>query len=339
MPGGFFMLTTFRALFLAHHPTRKARMNDADTRRTSRCTYTTLHHPISDSEIHAHLRGQLTLAAPLVGADGLAYAAALDIDHGGAGALRRVLAAAELRGLVAFAITSTNDKHDGGHVWVLFDQSAAPERLRWLADELAAAATVQAETYPTYKTIRLPLGVHRRSMQRGTLILPNWNTIDLDSGPDAVTHALRSLDARPVRNTIDRLPHLPTPEPAPAYRPRIARQFSSVIDDYNRQTNLLTVLESYRARVALQRGTTTVLHCPCGRHANGDQTPSLAVIPAKNTRYGPYIAHGYAPSCAFYTERGQVIAAFDVFCHMEQLSPPEAVQRIIDESRAQQVRS
>lgn len=331
------MHTIFRARFLAHCPPRKAQMCEPG----SPVRYITYAHPITDSEIRAHLRGDLTLAAPLVGADGLAYAAALDIDHGGTGAVRRVLAAVELRGLVAFAITSTNDRHDGGHVWISFDQAAAPERLRLLADDLATAASVEAETYPTYKTIRLPLGVHRRSGQRGTLILPSWDTIDLDRGPEAVAQALRSLDARPV-SAIEHLPHLPAPEPVTPQRPWLSGSLRSVIDDYNRQTNLLTLLTSYGARAATTRGTTLLLHCPCGRHQHGDQTPSLAVSPARSARYGSYVAHGYASACAFYTERGQVVAAFDVFCHMEQLTPAEAVQQILDTARprrAQQVRN
>lgn len=321
--------TIFRALFLAHRPPRKARMCEAG----SPVRYITYPHPITDAEIRAHLRGDLTLAAPLVGADGLASVAALDIDHGGTGAVRRVLAAAELRGLLAFAITSTNDRHDGGHVWISFDQGAAPARLRLLADELATAVNVEAETYPTYKTIRLPLGVHRRSGQRGTLILPDWRTIDLDRGPEAVAQALRSLDARPLRNSIEQLPHLPVPKPVTPQRPQLSGSLRRVIDDYNRQTNLLNLLTSYGARAATTRGTTRLLHCPCGRHQHGDLTPSLVVSPARSARYGPSVAHGYAPACAFYTERGQVIAAFDVFCHMEQLTPAAAVQRILDTAR------
>jgi hypothetical protein len=332
------MHTIFRALFLAHRPPRKARMCEPG----SPVRYITYPHPITDSEIRAHLRGDLTLAAPLVGADGLASAAALDIDHGGVRAVRRVLAAAELRGLIAFAITSTNDRHDGGHVWILFDQPAAPERLRLLADALATAVSVAAETYPTYRTIRLPLGVHRRSGRRGTLILPDWSTIDLDRGPEAIVQALRSLDACPLRNSTEQLPHLPAPEPVTPQRPRLSGSLHSVIDDYNRQTDLLTLLTSYGARAATTRGPTVLLHCPCGQHQHGDQTPSLAVSPARSVRYGLYVAHGYAPACAFYTERGQVIAAFDVFCHMEQLTPAEAVQQILDTVRPrcpQQVRN
>src|SRR3712207_7922442 len=40
----------------------------------------------------------------------------------------RVLERAELAGLTAFAITSTNEEHDGGHVWIVFDEPTDPER-------------------------------------------------------------------------------------------------------------------------------------------------------------------------------------------------------------------
>ena len=71
-----------------------------------------------------------------------------------------------------------------------------------------------------------------------------------------------------------------------------------------------------------------VLACPCGRHAHGDARASLEVTPATSSRYGRFIAHGYAPGCLFFTERGQVIDAFGVFCRLEQLTPAEAVRRL-----------
>ena len=56
-----------------------------------------------------------------------------------------------------------------------------PTRLRRLADTLAQDAGVAAETYPSGRMLRLPLGVHRGSGQRGRLVLQDTAALDLDA--------------------------------------------------------------------------------------------------------------------------------------------------------------
>ena len=212
-----------------------------------------------------------------------------------------------------------------------FDQAAAPDRLRQAADAVAAAAGIAAETYPTRKALRLPLGVHRWTGRRGQLVLPDGQTIDLDAGTAVIADALQLLDDLP-RNPLSQLPAPATPiRPAPASRPPRdgleGTRFS--IARYNQGTDLVALLESYGGRVVHRsRSGGAVLACPCGRHAHGDATPSLEVKPATSSRYGRFVAHGYAPGCLFFTERGQVIDAFGVFCRLEQLTPAEAVRRL-----------
>ncbi len=145
---------TYREVFLAHQPAHQGRMTGPGVERK----FITIHHPITDRELDAHLAGTLTLAAPLIGPDDLAYMAAIDSDaDAGESTLWRLVLAAQARGCTAFAITSRTEEHDGGHVWFLFDQPTHPDRLRLLAEHLVATLGLAAETYPTRKTLRLPL--------------------------------------------------------------------------------------------------------------------------------------------------------------------------------------
>ncbi|MDQ5853618.1 MAG: hypothetical protein M3380_16415, partial [Chloroflexota bacterium] len=114
-------IVRFRRLFLAHQPPHQAWMQDAGADHKYRKQF----HPITNREIGRHLAGTLTLAAPLIGRDGAAWAAALDLDAGGEQALRSIIAATG-RAYVAFGIAcrGSRDGHDGGHAWLLFAQPA-----------------------------------------------------------------------------------------------------------------------------------------------------------------------------------------------------------------------
>jgi hypothetical protein len=319
---------TYREVFLAHQPAHQGRMIGPGAERK----FITIHHPITDRELDAHLASQLTLAAPLIGPDDLAYIAAIDLDAGGETALRRLLLEAQRCDFVAFAITSSSLQHDGGHVWLLFDEPTYPERLRLVAETLVQALGLAAETYPTRKTLRLPLGLHRRSRRRGTVLLSTGAIFDLDVGGDVVAEALTAIAALP-RNPTAQLPQLPPPAPRPrSTHPNVLGTTPSIIAAYNQATDLLALLESYGGKIA-QRGRWghTLLHCPCANHAHGDARPSLEVQPAKKARYGQHVAIGHAPGCQFATERGQVMDAFRVFCTWEGLTPMEAALRLRDE--------
>jgi hypothetical protein len=316
---------TYREVFLAHQPAHQGRMTGPGVDRK----FIKVHHPITDRELDAHLAGTLTLAAPLIGPDDLAYIAAIDLDAGGETALRRLLLEAQMCDFSAFAITSNSPQHDGGHVWLLFDGPTHPERLRLLAENVVAGLGLPAETYPTRKTLRLPLGLHRRARRRGTLVLPTGAALDLDAGGDVLREALAAIAALP-RNRTAQLPQLPPPAPrSRSTHPNVAETTESIIEAYNGATDLVALVESYGGKVA-QRGRQgrTLLHCPCPNHAHGDARPSLEVQPARKARYGHYVAIGHAPSCQFATERGQVMDAFRVFCTWEGLTAAEAVERL-----------
>ena len=319
---------TYREVFLAHQPAHQGRMTGPGVDRK----FITIHHPITDRELDAHLAGTLTLAAPLIGPDDLAYIAAIDLDAGGETALRRLLLEAQMCDFTAFAITSNSPQHDGGHVWLLFDAPTHPERLQLLAENVVTTLGLAAETYPTRKTLRLPLGLHRRARRRGTLLLPTGATFNLDAGGDVLAAAVAAIAALP-RNRTAQLPHLPPPAPQPRYTPpHVAPTTDSIIETYNQATDLVALLESYGGRI-VQRGRwgRTLLHCPCPNHAHGDARPSVEIQPAKKTRYGQHVAIGHAPSCQFATERGQVMDAFRVFCTWEGITPTQAVERLRDQ--------
>lgn len=320
---------TFARLYLPHDPPRHARMN----RRDARYKYYVVHEAPTPADLSAHLSGAQTLAVPLVGPTGLSYHAALDVDHGGNAALLGVLAAAQERRWSAYALTSTNGHHCGGHVWLHLDRPAAPKRARQLAGELATAAGLSTvEVYPTQRTLRLPLGVHRWTGRRGTLLLQDGRRIDLDGSADAVADALMVIEALP-RNDVGRLPAPPPTRyrirtPQTRQEGRTATQ--NPIHAYNQATNLIGLLERYGARVAEAYGKGRVLlHCPCGQHHNGDAHPSLEILPARNcARYGQYVAVGHAPGCLLFTEPGHIIDSFTVYCRLEGLDAADALQRV-----------
>lgn len=291
-----------------------------------------IYPPLTLDLIQSHLRGDITVAACLIDPEGRARASALDIDEGGEAAIRRVLDLAIVQGFTGFAQSSENDEHQGGHVWLLFDKRADPTRLRRLAQQLAEQAGVLAETYPTRKTIRLPLGVHRWTGRRGRLYLPDGRLLELDAGEHVVRHAVRLLSELPQNDTA-LLPPLPkriTPKKEPLPRFTAQAGDESVIQQYNQATSLVGLLERAGGRVAQQLVSGGfLLHCPCPHHKHGDARPSLELKPARNRqRYGEFVAFGYAPSCQFYTESGRVIDAFSVMCLLEGLSPSEAARRL-----------
>lgn len=324
------LVTLYKQTILGFEPLAFAKMNSPG----AEAKYTKIYRPLSNHLIRLHLRGDMTLAVCLVNPAGLARAAVLDIDAGGQAALLSALEKARARRLVAFAQSSATAEHDGGHVWLLFDAWQAPDRFRLLADMLAHEAGIQAESYPTRKAIRLPLGVHRWTGKRGVLFLPDGMTLDLDRSEQAVKTAIRSLKTLP-QNSIEQLPPLPivrqvSPD-APIKRPEAQGGSQNVIRDYNHSVNLITLLERFGGRVSqyFPNDSGALMHCPCPHHQHQDARPSIEVRRAKNPqRYGEYVVYGYSPTCVFYTERGQVVDAFGVYCQMNNLEPDEAVRQL-----------
>jgi hypothetical protein len=317
----------YSKLFLIHQPTSKGIMQP----RNSSWKYTTIQAPMNEHDVAKHLAGRLTFAVPLVGLDGKAIAAALDIDDGGVAALLRTLAVTAEQGFTAFAITSSNDEHDGGHIWILFDQLGESQTLRNLAIKIAEEAKVKAETYPTGKTLRLPFGRHTWTGKRGCVIFQDREIIDLDNDDAGIELAIDRINALP-RNAIEHIPQV-QPVSIPSKVTGKPQELSTDTDNpivtYNCSTNLITLLEQFGGRVSKElAGGGVIMHCPCGKHQHGDRRPSLEVRSAKNPRSGQYIAYGYSPVCEFFTERGQVIDAFTVLCKLGGFTAKEAIKHL-----------
>lgn len=325
-------LDTLAQLYLLHDPASYARMLKPGARHK----YHKVPCAPTHDQLDAHLRGAETIAVPLIGAAGLTYHVALDIDHGGVDALHRALNAAQALGWTAYAITSTNTEHSGGHIWIHLAQPTAPDRAHQLAEQIAMAAGISttgdnpdAETYPTHHSLRVPFGMHRWTKRRGHLLLQDGASIDLDTGAAAIRAAIATVAALPPNPTA-KLPHVPPPPPRKlGYQTRQERlgTTNNPIYDYNRTTNLFAVLERYGGQIAQQyRDGGALMHCPCGQHQHGDAHASLQVRPARNwARYGQYVAKGHAPGCHFYTEGSHVMDSFTIYCRLAGLTTREAL--------------
>ena len=99
---------------------------------------------------------------------------------------------------------------------------------------------------------------------------------------------------------------------------------------YNHSTDLVSLLGQFGGRVAEYLPSDGVLmHCPCPHHKHGDAKASIELRLAMNReRYGEFVVYGYAPGCAFYTERGRVVDAFSVYCQLNSIEPDEAVKQL-----------
>lgn len=325
------LVLAFEHVFAGYNATCYDRMNTPENTRK----YTKLYRPLTQELLRAHLRGDVTVAVRLINEAGLARAAVVDIDEGGERALCRVLETAEAQRYIAFGVSSRNAAHDGGHVWLLFDEETAPERLRTVATQLVTQSGVIGETYPTRKSIRLPLGVHRWTGRRGLLYLPDGGVLDLDLGEFMVKAAIRELRQLPLNITAELSSIYRKVESVqrtgPVALPNGPEGARAVIDGYNNQTDLVGLLEGAGGRIAASLGHGGVLmHCPCPHHKHGDARPSLEVKPARNTqRYGAFVVFGYAPECLFHTEQGQVTDAFGVYCKLRNVDGAAALREIL----------
>ena len=298
-------------------PAAHARMNRPD----ALSKYTRIPGALSDRQLADHLAGRATYAAALIGADGLACAGALDIDQGGESAVRAALQAAQLAGLSAWAITSRNDEHDGGWVWVLYRSPVEPARIRAQLASVAQLAKFQADLFPTRQDARLPFGVHRWSGRRGVLLLQDGRRIDLDAGElEAGIAAVATLP----RNAAP--PALPEPERQQAPRaPQRVAPGDDAIGRYCREADLVALLTGYPGyRVVSRTARGALLRCGCPHHKHGDRRPSLEVRPGCD---GRQVVVGYAPACVWHNPSGRN-DAFNVYCQMEGLSPRGALRRL-----------
>ena len=150
-----------RRTFLRHDPQQHARMTNAGSAK-----YLRVHTPITDADLIAHIAGDITLATQLV-TNGLSCTAACDLDAGGEAAVRSVLRAGEAASCTAYGFVLDAGPHNGGHVWIFFEDMFPATALRQLMSEITTAARITtAELWPSQQDLRLPFGLHRRKQQR-----------------------------------------------------------------------------------------------------------------------------------------------------------------------------
>ena len=337
------LVRRFRLLYLRGKPDSYARMN----KPSAIGKYTKILDPvtrtpqaITDEAIAEHLSGRATYAAPLIGADGLTYEVALDIDAGGEEAVRSALAiAAEIsRSSYGLVSPACRGGHNGGHIRMPLTDAAAPERARLLGEHIKAVLISQLnlapkdiEVYPMRKSLRLPFGRHTWTGKRGVLLLQDGTQLNLDVGEARATVAEAiSLVETLTPNDTCTLPPMPLYNAAVASSAAPQRGRSgNPIQDYIQTTNLLDWLISIGAHVAYRTRTGGyVLHCPCANHKHHDAHASLEVRPATNVRHGQYIAIGYSGGCVFETQPGRIINAFDAYCRWYGLGTREALRRL-----------
>jgi hypothetical protein len=166
-----------RHLFTTY-PSRYATMQQPG----SDAKYINVSHQLTDTVLRNHLLGKITVACALEDQHGMAQAAAADIDHGGALAVQQIQAEALRCGYQAFSFISKGAKdHDGGYVWIVFDQAYQAERLRSCMETICTAVGIKAEYRTNRADTRLPFGWHRHSRTYGRMIDPDGVIYDLDT--------------------------------------------------------------------------------------------------------------------------------------------------------------
>ncbi len=166
--------------------------------RAGRRSFVPVHRPIGEEDWRRHLRGETTLALPLVRAGDVCSLGVLDVDLGrkllaehpdrkeellgrALGAALRLRRELARRGCASL-LELSGEK--GYHLWMRFEEPVPSFRLRrWLVSLVAAAGEppegVRVEIFPKRDRLRpgemgsvvkLPLGVHRRSGRRCRLL-------------------------------------------------------------------------------------------------------------------------------------------------------------------------
>jgi hypothetical protein len=312
-------------------------------RRLPMGKYDRRNRPLTPDLLGEHLAGTETIAAPLIGADGLARGGCLDIDAGGLPAVTAALDAASVCGFAAFAITAPAvqpSDHDGGHLWLLLDQAADPARVRLAMQQISQLAKVNADIFPTQQDIRLPFGVHKRTGSRGTLMLQTGETFSLDD-PGELAAGLAAVAALP-RNPVALLPPLPQAEPAGATPGSISRNpGESPIAAYNRQATVDDVVRMLEGMPGYQtfkpyKKNGVLLRCGCGQHSREANPPCLLVHEGTN---GKVRLHSFSTDCRWHTGPGKCNDAFTVFCETTGQSPKDAARWLYREVDAARKRS
>jgi len=214
--------TLLRQVVLKHDPARHGLMLPPNPR----AKYHEFASAPTEEQLHQHLAGVITLAAPATDND-LAGCIVLDVD---AEALTRVpllIEAARQNELWAWG--EIHETSDRGYVHIPFVQLANAAALKHLGDTLIIAAGLHhvAPKDLDNRTMnnaitRLPFGVHTWTGQRGLLVFPDGASYDLNTQLDAgLTTWCDRYTENPLPNTISTNPVPPAPaahQTAPAPR-------------------------------------------------------------------------------------------------------------------------
>lgn len=309
-----------------HRAGRYARMNP----KGDSAKYTTIHEPLADEQIAAHILGRSTYAAIVIGADGLTSAACIELDADSLQGAGRVLAAAQTRQIVAFSIAVKGaGNHDGSHTWLLFAERVKPANAAHLARQIAAAAGyADAEIWPKGNAIRLPFGVHTHTQKRGRLLLQSGEVYDLDEA-DQLSMGAAAVAGLPLNSAP---PEPPKVEPKPAERASVKiLQIGgpSPIEQFNASHDIADLLSSYGA-VETRDGWA----CNCGvQHSHETQ---LTI-----TSQGKLVSYSTNCGWAPHYLSGQCQDAFGLYCLVEHngnvkaavaaLLPPKAEKKVSDQ--------
>lgn len=267
-----------------------------------------------------------SIAAPLAHPEGWATIAAIDIDYGGIPAVRQALDVCAQYGLWAFAQLSTSDNHDGGHIFIPFDQPLPVALLNDLARRIQATAAVKGEAYPTGKAaLRLPLMLHQRAPggpRRFPLQLADGSQINSPSLWDDLRelhNGWQPNSGEALSRAREALPAVTIDAPQRLHKSQVnVARADGVISWYNRSYPLDDVLPA-----AGSTGYGSLLHCPW----HDDQSPSLAVF---QHREGHYVCHCFSRNSNCPAAQVPYLDAFNIYCMLERLDAKEAVRRLAE---------
>lgn len=198
--------------------------------RSGQRRFTPVHQPIATDEWRAHLRGETTLALPLVRAGNTALLGVLDVDVERRALDQRLGRAEELLGRALGAALRLRGElerrgcrcllelsgYKGYHLWIRLDEPVPCFALRrWLLDVIQAAGPlpegIRVEEFPNRDRVRpdaitpvvkLPLGVHAKTGKRCVLLDQRGEPL---ADPFEAIRLLPRLSARVIRDAAAEL--------------------------------------------------------------------------------------------------------------------------------------
>jgi hypothetical protein len=257
------------------------------------------HLPITDGEIHEHIDGLATYGVILIGADGLASAGLAEQDAGGEDRARRLIEAAQARGVhLAVIVCKGSDGRDGCHPWVLYNGRYDPAHIRHQMEQVAQDADASTdELYPSLKAIRLPGGRHTHTNDYGRLLLSTGERYDMNDPAERVAGFI-AWAALPL-NEAPPEPPKPTPQPIERKITRgeqaaedmaIAERYAAARAWLRDHYDLVSELEGAGAKK-----TRNGYACPFCTHTH---TTTLTIAPGSKAGFS------HSPNCKLYSRKG-----------------------------------